>query len=71
MGELAAVGRVLGEITRRFGITFAPGCNPEVKCSNFTLSPASNHLVHRPLAFYAAVAVAKVRAQCVWCVVFV
>jgi pimeloyl-ACP methyl ester carboxylesterase len=58
--ELAAVGRVLGEIARRFGIGFASGNNPRVQCSNFTLQPAAKHVVHRPLAVYVGIAVAKV-----------
>mmetsp|Transcript_31685 Transcript_31685/g.71248 ORF Transcript_31685/g.71248 Transcript_31685/m.71248 type:complete len:504 (+) Transcript_31685:301-1812(+) len=59
----AAVGRVLGEIRRRFGVEFEAGLNPEVKCSNFTLQPSSVHVGHRPLLFYACVAVAKYSAS--------
>ena len=58
--EQEAVGRVVNEIHRRFGIRFEPGFNPVVECSNFTLQPAAKHVMYRPLAMYVAIAIAKV-----------
>lgn len=58
--QRAAVERMLGELKRRFGATFVPGYNPDVRCSRFTLMPASPSLLHRPLAFYVGITVCKV-----------
>jgi pimeloyl-ACP methyl ester carboxylesterase len=58
--QFAATGRVIADLTRRFGVTFEPGFNEEVKCSNFTLNPASVHVRHRPLLFYVFTGICKV-----------
>lgn len=60
----AAIAQVLRELKKRYDIEFPPGFDESIKCIKFTLEDAGRHIVHRPLAFYVSIAVAKLVASC-------
>jgi len=64
VGERGAAARVISSLRIRYDIHLQPGYNPDVKCIKFSLEQASQHVVHRPLAFYVAVAVARILCHC-------